>query len=81
MEKEAAKVEIAMNKRRDDVLARKKENMDERIKMVAGEMTEQQIRELKAQMEREYNALEKAIAEEKKAQLSKMRGAMLQRRI
>jgi len=32
-------------------------------------------------MEREYDALEKAIAEEKKSQLQKMRGAMLQRRI
>lgn len=32
-------------------------------------------------MEREYNALEKAIADEKQSQLQKMRSAMLKRRI
>lgn len=40
MKKEAAKVEEMMNKQRDDVLTRKKENMNERLKMVAGELTE-----------------------------------------
>lgn len=39
MEKEAAKVEEQMNKRRDEVLQRKKENMAERLSMIAGDMT------------------------------------------
>lgn len=77
MEKEAAKVEVQMNQRRDEVLARKKENMAERLKMISGELTADQVKEMRAQMEREYDALEKAIAEEKKSQLQKMRGAML----
>lgn len=77
MEKEAAKVEVQMNERRDEVLARKKENMAERLKMISGELTADQVKEMRAQMEREYDALEKAIAEEKKSQLQKMRGAML----
>ena len=81
MEKEAAKVEGQMNQRRDEVLQRKKENMAERLNMIAGEMTADQVKEMRAQMEREYDALEKAISEEKKSQLQKMRGAMLQRRI
>lgn len=55
--------------------------MAERLTMIAGEMTADQVKEMRAQMEREYDALEKAIAEEKKSQLQKMRGAMLQRRI
>ena len=41
MKKEAEKVEEMMNKQRDDVLSRKKENMNERLKMVASELTEQ----------------------------------------
>jgi len=40
MQKEAEKVEALMNKQRDDVPARKKENMSERMKMVTGDMTE-----------------------------------------
>jgi len=70
-----------MNQRRDEVLQRKKENMAERLNMIAGEMTADQVKEMRAQMEREYDTLEKAISEEKKSQLQKMRGAMLQRRI
>ena len=49
--------------------------------MVAGEMSELQIKELRAQFEREYNQLEKTIREEKEKQLSNMRAAMLNRRI
>lgn len=67
MEREAGVVEEAMNLRRDEVLARKKENMQERLRMVSGEMTADQVKELSAQMQREYDALDKAIAAEKKA--------------
>lgn len=81
MEKEKEKVEATINARSADVLARKKENLEERLKMVAGEMTDMQIKALRQQMEAEYNAVEKAIEEEKKNQLQKMRGAMLSRRI
>lgn len=81
MEREAGLVEEQMNARRDEVLARKKENMQERLRMVSGEMTADQVKELSAQMQREYDALDKAIAAEKKAQLQKMRGAMIHRRI
>lgn len=81
MEREAGLVEVQMNARRDEVLARKKENMQERLRMVSGEMTADQVKELSAQMQREYDALDKAIAAEKKAQLQKMRGAMIHRRI
>jgi len=44
---------------------------------MAGEMTQEQIKELRQQYEREYNNLEKAINEEKVKQLSNMRSAML----
>lgn len=81
MEKEKVKVEATINARSADVLARKKENLEERLKMVQGDMTEMQIKALRQQMEAEYNAVEKAIEEEKKNQLQKMRGAMLSRRI
>lgn len=48
---------------------------------MAGDMTAEQIKELRAQYEREFNNLEKAISEEKGKQLSNMRSAMLSRRI
>jgi len=69
MEKEKEKVEATINARSADVLARKKENLEERLKMVSGEMTDMQIKALRQQMEAEYNAVEKAIEEEKKNQL------------
>jgi len=37
-----------MNKRRDEVLARKKENMAERLKMISGELTADQVKEMRA---------------------------------
>lgn len=48
---------------------------------MAGDMTEEQIKELRAQYDREYENLEKAIRDEKGKQLTNMRGAMLNRRI
>lgn len=37
-----------MNARRDQILALKKQNLEERLKM-AGDMTQEQIKELRAQ--------------------------------
>lgn len=54
MEKEKVKVEATINARSADVLNRKKENLEERLKMVSGEMTEMQIKALRQQMEAEY---------------------------
>jgi len=44
---------------------------------VAGDLTAEQIKELRSQFEREYNNLEKVIGEEKQKQLANMRSAML----
>lgn len=44
-------------------------------------MSELQIKELRAQFDREYDQLEKTIREEKEKQLNNMRQALLQRRI
>ena len=48
---------------------------------MAGDMTQEQIKELRQQYEREFANLEKAITEEKAKQLANMRSAMLSRRI
>lgn len=69
-----------MNVRREQILTLKRANLEERLKM-AGDMTAEQIKELRAQYEREFNNLEKAIREEKAKQLANMRSAMLKRRI
>jgi len=53
-----------MNARKDQILTLKRANLEERLKM-AENMTADQIKELRAQYEREYNNLEKAISEEK----------------
>merc|ERR1712062_421999 len=80
MIKEEKKLDQQMNQRRDQILTLKRANLEERLKM-AGDMTAEQIKELRAQYEREYNNLEKAISEEKSKQLANMRAAMLSRRI
>ena len=50
-----------MNARKDQILTLKRQNLEERLKM-AGDMTQEQIKELRQQYEREYNNLEKAIS-------------------
>ena len=80
MLKEEKKLDDQMNARKDQILTLKRQNLEERMKM-AGEMTQEQIKELRQQFEREFNNLEKAITEEKAKQLSNMRSAMLTRRI
>jgi len=59
----------------------KRTNLEDRIRLFAGEMSEQQIKELRAQYQKELEKLDSAIREEKNQQLGKMRSAMLSRRI
>ena len=80
MKNEENKLTEQMNNRRDQVLALKRQNLEDRIKM-AGDMTQDQIKELRTQYEREFANVEKAIREEKAKQLQNMRAAMLNRRI
>jgi len=69
-----------MNSRRDQVLALKRQNLEDRIQM-AGDLTQNQIVELRAQYDREFANVERAIREEKAKQIQNMRAAMLNRRI
>ena len=80
MEKEEKKLEDQMEHRKNEILTLKRANLDERLKM-AGDMTAEQIKELRAQYDRELKNLDKAITDEKKKQLNNMRSAMLSRRI
>jgi len=69
-----------MNSRRDQVLALKRQNLEDRIQM-AGDLSQNQIVELRAQYDREFANVERAIREEKAKQIQNMRAAMLNRRI
>lgn len=81
MATEAAKMDEQLGKRREQILGLKRQNLEERLKVVAGEMSDIQIKELRAQFDREYAQLGKTIDEEKAKQLASMRSAMLNRRI
>jgi|Laugresu1bdmlbsd_1035121.scaffolds.fasta_scaffold212521_1 hypothetical protein len=59
----------------------KKQNLEDRLKLAAGDMTPDQIKNLKETYEKEFSNLESAITEETGKQLSNMRSALLQRRI
>lgn len=59
----------------------KKQNLDDRLRMATGEMSTEQVALLKEQYEKEFENLDNAIRSEKAQQMSKMRAAMLQRRI
>ena len=74
-------MEDQLDKRREQILGLKRQNLEERLKVVAGDMSDLQIKELRAQFDREYDQLEKTIREEKEKQLNNMRQALLQRRI
>ncbi len=80
-----AKEERAMNeqleKRKAEILEMKKQNLEDRLKLAAGDMTPDQIKNLKETYEKEFSNLESAITEETGKQLSNMRSALLQRRI
>jgi len=59
----------------------KKQNLEDRLRMATGEMTQEQVKLLKEQYEKEFENLDSAIRNEKQQQMTKMRSAMLQRRI
>jgi hypothetical protein len=59
----------------------KKQNLEDRLRMATGEMTQEQVKLLKEQYEKEFENLDSAIRNEKQQQMTKMRAAMLQRRI
>ena len=80
IKKEEERLEAQLNQRRDQILEMKRQNLEERLKMV-GDMSEVQKMELLQQYEREFHQLDKAIRDEKEKQLSNMRSAMLTRRI
>ena len=70
-----------LEKRKQEIMGLKKQNLDDRLKMAAGEMSEMQIKGLKAMYEKEFNNLDTAIRDEKEKQLGSMRSGLLQRRI
>jgi len=80
MDKEAKKLDEQMDHRKNEILTLKRANLDERLKM-AVDLTQEQIKELRAQYDREYKNLDKAVTDEKAKQLTNMRSAMLSRRI
>jgi len=65
MEKEEKIMNEQLNKRKQEILEMKKQNLDDRLKMAGGEMSDTQIKELKESYEREFKNLETAINEEK----------------
>lgn len=67
--------------RKAEIMKIKKQNLDDRLRMATGEMSTEQVAQLKEQYEKEFQNLDSAIRNEKQQQMSKMRAAMLQRRI
>jgi len=67
--------------RKAEIMKIKKQNLDDRLRMASGEMSQEQVALLKEQYEKEFENLDSAIRNEKAQQMSKMRAAMLQRRI
>jgi hypothetical protein len=55
----------------------KKQNLEDRLRMATGEMTQEQVKLLKEQYEQEFENLDAAIRNEKQQQMTKMRSAML----
>lgn len=81
MQREETAMNEQLEKRKVEIMAIKKQNLEDRMKMATTEMSDDQIEGLRKQYENEFDNLETAITEEKQQQLIKMRGAMVQRRI
>ena len=85
LNKDMAREEQLMNEQHDarnnEILRIKKQNLDDRLRLAKGEMSEEQIRQLRAQYQQEFENLDAAIRKEKQAQMDKMRAAQLQRKI
>lgn len=78
---EEEKIDAQLAERREKIMQMKRTNLEDRLRLFAGEMSEQQVKELRDQYQRELDKLEKAIRTEKEQQLNKMRTAMLSKRI
>jgi len=78
---EEQKIDQQLKDRREKIMMMKRTNLEDRLRLFAGEMSEQQVKELREQYQRELDKLDKAIRTEKEQQLSKMRSAMLTKRI
>lgn len=81
MEREENLMNEQLETRKAEIMKIKKQNLDDRLRMATGEMSQEQVSLLKEQYEKEFENLDSAIRNEKAQQMSKMRAAMLQRRI
>lgn len=81
MENKKKELDEQLDARQKQILGLKKQNLEDRLRVVQGEMSEQQIGELREQFRKEMNQLEATIKAEKKKQLNNMRANMLNRRI
>lgn len=81
MAKEEAVMNEQLEKRKAEILDLKKQNLDDRLRMAQGEMSDQQVTELRDQYDKEFENLDTAIKDEKTKQLGSMRSALLQRKI
>lgn len=81
MEREESLMNEQLEARKAEIMKIKKQNLDDRLRMATGEMSAEQVTQLKDQYEKEFENLDSAIRGEKQQQMSKMRAAMLQRRI
>lgn len=81
MEREENLMNEQLDSRKAEIMRVKKQNLEDRLRMATGEMSQDQVKLLKDQYEQEFENLDSAIRNEKQQQMSKMRAAMLQRRI
>ena len=81
MEREENLMNEQLDSRKAEIMRVKKQNLEDRLRMATGEMTQEQVKLLKEQYEKEFENLDSAIRNEKQQQMTKMRSAMLQRRI
>lgn len=81
MDREEGLMNDQLEQRKAEIMKIKKQNLDDRLRMATGEMSQEQVTQLKEQYEKEFENLDSAIRNEKQQQMSKMRAAMLQRRI
>lgn len=81
MAEEERKINAMLENKRDEVMAQKKKNLQDRINLAAGDLSAEQIKNLKKIYEREFDQLENAIREEKTKQLNNMRSKIMQRRV
>jgi len=77
MDREEQLMNDQLESRKAEIMRIKKQNLDDRLRMATGEMSSEQVAQLKEQYEREFENLDSAIRSEKQQQMNKMRAAML----